>query len=306
MNKKDLSERDVITQFILPAVKKAGWNIEKQVREEVYFTDGRIYVKGNITARGTRNLENQNQASYLIKLRQAILQEAIEGKLTADWRKENPFRKGDPDYDAKALLEKIQTEKEKLIKEGKIKKQKPLAPLKADEVPFELPEGWVWTRLRELSLSTEAGKSFLCKDEPVLGKSWGVIKTSAITSGNFIEEESKLYSHNEPTDTKSKIKTDDFLFCRASGSKGLAGRSCIVDKITKNLLLSDKSIRLTLSEFIEPTLINHINNCEFGEKYRLSLSTNKSTSMNNVQREEMLALPIPLAGIAEQSNHSAG
>jgi type I restriction enzyme, R subunit len=54
MNKKDLSERDIITQFIMPAIKKAGWNIEKQVREEVYFTDGRIYVKGNKTARGER------------------------------------------------------------------------------------------------------------------------------------------------------------------------------------------------------------------------------------------------------------
>jgi type I restriction enzyme S subunit len=244
--------------------------------------------------------ESTNQTSYLTKLRQAILQEAIEGKLTADWRKENPVRKRDPVYDAEALLEKIQGEKEKLIKEGKIKKQIPLAPIKADEVPFELPKGWIWTRLGELSLSTEAGKSFLCKDEPVVDKSWGVIKTSAITSSNFIEEESKLYSHNKPTDTKSKIKTDDLLFCRASGSKGLAGRSCIVDKITKNLLLSDKTIRLTLPEFIESKLINHINNCEFGEKYRLSLSTNKSTSMNNVKREEMLALPVPLSAIAEQ------
>ena len=54
MNKKNLSERDIITQFIMPAIKKAGWNIEKQVREEVYFTDGRIYVKGNKTARGER------------------------------------------------------------------------------------------------------------------------------------------------------------------------------------------------------------------------------------------------------------
>ncbi|MDD5664425.1 MAG: DEAD/DEAH box helicase family protein [Victivallaceae bacterium] len=54
MNKKELSERDIITQFILPAIKNAGWDIEKQVREEVYFTDGRIYVKGNKTARGER------------------------------------------------------------------------------------------------------------------------------------------------------------------------------------------------------------------------------------------------------------
>ncbi|HOE99945.1 MAG TPA: DEAD/DEAH box helicase family protein [Spirochaetota bacterium] len=54
MNIKDLSERDIITQFIIPAIKKAGWNVEKQVREEVYFTDGRIYVRGNKTARGKR------------------------------------------------------------------------------------------------------------------------------------------------------------------------------------------------------------------------------------------------------------
>jgi type I restriction enzyme S subunit len=99
--------------------------------------------------------ENQKQASYLTKLRQAILQEAIEGKLTADWRKENPIRKGDPNYDAKALLEKIQSEKEKLIKEGKIKKQKPLAPIKADEVPFELPNGWAWCQLSQILANTK-------------------------------------------------------------------------------------------------------------------------------------------------------
>lgn len=90
------------------------------------------------------------QSILLTKLRQAILQEAIEGKLTAEWRKKNPVRKGDPDYDAEALLEKIKAEKEKLIKEGKNKKQKPLPPIKPEEVPFELPEGWVWTKLGEV------------------------------------------------------------------------------------------------------------------------------------------------------------
>ncbi|MBD3315927.1 MAG: DEAD/DEAH box helicase [Chitinivibrionales bacterium] len=53
-SKKDLSERDICTQYILPAITKAGWNLEKQVREEVFFTDGRIFVKGNKTARGER------------------------------------------------------------------------------------------------------------------------------------------------------------------------------------------------------------------------------------------------------------
>lgn len=53
-SKRDLSERDIITQYITPAIKRAGWNIEKQFREEVFFTDGRIFVKGNKTSRGER------------------------------------------------------------------------------------------------------------------------------------------------------------------------------------------------------------------------------------------------------------
>ncbi len=52
--KKSLSERDIITQFIIPALDKSGWSIEKQVREEVFFTNGRVFVKGNKTARGER------------------------------------------------------------------------------------------------------------------------------------------------------------------------------------------------------------------------------------------------------------
>jgi type I restriction enzyme R subunit len=51
-NKKELSERDIITQFIIPNFVQSGWDLETQIREEVFFTDGRIFVKGNKTARG--------------------------------------------------------------------------------------------------------------------------------------------------------------------------------------------------------------------------------------------------------------
>ena len=91
--------------------------------------------------------ENTNQQTYLTQLRQVILQEAIEGKLTADWRVKNPVQKGNPDHDAQALLETIKAEKQKLIADGKIKKEKPLAPINPDDVPFALPNGWVWVRL---------------------------------------------------------------------------------------------------------------------------------------------------------------
>ena len=74
-NKKDLSERDICTQFILPALVKSGWDVEKQVREEVFFTDGRIFVKGNKTTRGKRK-----RADFILYLKPNIPIAVIEAK----------------------------------------------------------------------------------------------------------------------------------------------------------------------------------------------------------------------------------
>jgi type I restriction enzyme, R subunit len=52
MNKKDLSERDICSKFIGPAVKRAGWDGMMQIREEVAFTKGRIIVRGKLVTRG--------------------------------------------------------------------------------------------------------------------------------------------------------------------------------------------------------------------------------------------------------------
>jgi len=53
-SKKKLTERDITTKYVLPAIVKAGWNLASQVREEVFFTDGRVIVKGDKTTRGER------------------------------------------------------------------------------------------------------------------------------------------------------------------------------------------------------------------------------------------------------------
>lgn len=75
VSKKELSERDICTQCILPALVKAGWNVETQIREEVFFTDGRIYVKGNKTARGKRK-----RADFILYYRPNIPVAVIEAK----------------------------------------------------------------------------------------------------------------------------------------------------------------------------------------------------------------------------------
>jgi type I restriction enzyme R subunit len=75
MNKKSFSERDICTKFITPALEKAGWDKQLQIFEEVSFTDGKIYVRGKITARGTRK-----RADYILYYKPNIPIAIIEAK----------------------------------------------------------------------------------------------------------------------------------------------------------------------------------------------------------------------------------
>lgn len=75
MNKKSLSERDICSKFITPAVVQAGWDLHSQIREEVTFTKGRIIVKGNMVARG-----KAKRADYLLYYKPNIPAAIIEAK----------------------------------------------------------------------------------------------------------------------------------------------------------------------------------------------------------------------------------
>jgi type I restriction enzyme, R subunit len=75
MNKKSLSERDICTKFITPALEAAGWDRHSQMLEEVSFTDGKIYVRGKLTARGT-----QKRADYILYYKPGIPVAIIEAK----------------------------------------------------------------------------------------------------------------------------------------------------------------------------------------------------------------------------------
>ena len=75
MNKKSLSERDICTKFITPSIVAAGWNVDTQIREEVGFTDGRIYVRGKIHTRGS-----QKRADYILYYKPNIPIAVIEAK----------------------------------------------------------------------------------------------------------------------------------------------------------------------------------------------------------------------------------
>jgi type I restriction enzyme S subunit len=139
---------------------------EKQ--QEIIFRVQKIEEKNNL-------LKNQidNQKTYLKNLRQQILQDAIEGKLTKEWREKNPDIEP-----ASELLKKIKKEKEKLIAEKKIKKEKPLPPIDKNEIPFELPMDWVWVGISEIGL---------CQTGDSINESVKSLKYKVLKSGlNYI------------------------------------------------------------------------------------------------------------------------
>jgi type I restriction enzyme S subunit len=118
------------------------------------------------------------------KLKQAILQLAVQGKLVPQDPSDEP---------ASVLLEKIKAEKERLVKEGKIKKEKPLLPISLENTPYRVPNGWEWVSLAQMAdvgtgstpstsiaeyyggtthwvTSTSTGRPYICETEKKVTK----------------------------------------------------------------------------------------------------------------------------------------
>jgi type I restriction enzyme, S subunit len=139
--------------------KYAGGTVRKALRFDdlckievnfpVYNEQKNIFEKKLSVDKKINELESENQIQkdLTTQIKQAILQEAIQGKLTADWRVNHPNIES-----ASELLNRIKAVKAQLIKDKKIKKEKTLPPITAKEIPFELPEGWVWCRLADISI----------------------------------------------------------------------------------------------------------------------------------------------------------
>lgn len=134
-NTKSGTSKEAIGLTIFGKYKLPYFDIEKQREVKEKFVSAQESTLGLDT-------EITHQLDLVKQLRQAFLREAMQGKLVPQDPKDEP---------ASILLEKIKAEKERLIKEKKIKKQKPLAPINEGEIPFDIPENWVWCRLGEIS-----------------------------------------------------------------------------------------------------------------------------------------------------------
>lgn len=162
----------------------------------------------------------------------------------------------------------------------------------------ELPEGWASCQLGDLLCHIQAGKSVKCDERPPEGNEPGLVKISAVTWGEFDEIESKTLLTAEGLDERNRIRPGDLLISRANTLE-LVGAPVIVQKISKNLYLSDKVLRLELPESLREWALICLRS-ESGRAQIESLATGNQLSMRNISQDALRAIEMPLPPEAEQ------
>lgn len=225
------------------------------------------------------------------KLREFILTLAVEGKLVP----QDPI-----DEPAQELLKKVRAEKDRLIAEGRVRRDKLLAEVGAEEQPFPLPRGWEWARIGHLINASEAGWSPTCIGSPRRNGAWGVLKVSAVSWGAFDADANKELPAGLSPRPEYEVRDGDFLMSRAN-TEELVARSVVVGKVEPRLMLSDKIIRLDVSSQVNRGFLNYCNNAAHSRIHYASSASGTSSSMKNVSREVVLQTPVPLPPLAEQT-----
>ena len=225
----------------------------------------------------TKNLHIDTQA-----MRAKILDLAIQGKLT-DQRAE--------DGNAQDLLKEIQAEKEKLIKEKKIKKEKPLPEITEAEKPFEIPKNWMWARWGTLSISIKYGYNTSAQKD-------GKIKMVRISDiqNNQVSWDSVPFC-NIPKEeiTQYLLRKNDILFARTGGT---VGKSYLVSEVPENVVYAGYLIRTRYSENLSPQYLKYFMESDlYWSQLKKGTTT---TAQPNCNAKTLGKMVLPLPPLAEQ------
>ncbi len=215
------------------------------------------------------------QEKYVFSLRQSILQQAVEGKLCEQYPADEP---------ASVLLKKIKAEKEKLIAEKKIKKQKELPPITDEEKPFDLPQGWEWCRFIDV---IEIASNLVMPDE--------YLESIHLAPDNIEKSTGKLLPCNTVFD--DDVKSYNHLFF-----EGQIVYSKIRPALRKAVIAPFCGL---CSADMYP--LNVFCNTQYIHKYLLTntftgqvLSSDNRVKMPKTNQNELSKVVIPLPPLAEQ------
>ena len=234
--------------------------------------------------------ESEKQKNYVKQLRQNILQEAIEGKLTEEWRKENPVIKGNPDFDAEALFEKIQEEKLK-NENGKGKTQNPLFYENLD-----IPKNWLFPLLNEITKQITDG-THLTPNYVTQGEVF--LSAQNIKPFCFIPKNHRFVSKNdfEKYRNNRTPEKNDILMARVGAG---IGEAAVIDTNLEFAFYVSLCLIKTFSNFMNPNYLAIVLNSSYGVRYAKNNISSSGTSAGNYNLGHIRALKIPLPPLAEQ------
>ena len=217
-------------------------------------------------------------------LRQKILDLAIHGKLVPQDPNDEP---------ASVLLERIRAEKERLIKEGKIKKGKKSAKTSdKPHYPFELPKGWEWCRLEDIAYDLMYGTS---EKSSRLGKI-PVLRMGNINREGGLDWKDLVYSNNEEDIEKFNLLHNDLLFNRTNSSEWV-GKTAIY-KGERPAIYAGYIIRLR-TIFVNADYINFVMNSQYHRNWCNDVKTD-AVNQSNINAQKLSVFRVPLPPIEEQ------
>lgn len=227
---------------------------------------------------------NTLNATFPEMMKKSILQEAVQGKLVPQDPNDEP---------ASVLLKKIAEEKKRLIKEGKIKKQKPLPAITEDEIPFDIPESWEWTRLGSvLKLLTDGTH----KTPHYVAEGVPFISVKDMSSGSISFSNTKFIAEKEADELNTRCNPErgDVLLSKV----GTTGVPAPVDTDIKfSLFVSVALLKFNIDLINRDYLINVINSpCV---QKQCAENTRGVGNKNWVMRDIANTL-IPIAPLREQ------
>jgi type I restriction enzyme S subunit len=266
-------------------------NIEIQksiIQENDDFSDNQI-IKSYDKINSLQSLIS-SQLDLLKKYRQAILQDAIQGKLVKQDKNDEP---------ASVLLEKIKKEKQKLITEGKLKADKELTPIHPDEVPFEIPKNWVWCRLGDVSLKVQDGTHFSPSMQyDVPEKNRFLYITSKNIKDYGIEMFGATYIDKETHESiyqRCNVEKGDLLIIKDGA---ITGRVTINNIDEPFSLLSSVAFVKSFNQYIDNKYIMYYLRSDVGREKIIGRMT--GSAMPRIILEKIKSTILPLPPLAEQ------
>lgn len=215
-------------------------------------------------------------------LRQSVLQAAMQGKLTTQKAE---------DGDARGLLLAIREEKEKLVKEKKIKKGKPLAPITDEEIPFDIPDNWVWCRLEDLSYFIGDGIHGTPQYSP--SGTFFFINGNNLNQGKIqIKNTTKKVSDDEASKYAVNLNENTLLV----SINGTLGNYAFYQE--EKILLGKSACYITLHPDVFKYYLALLIQTSYFQQYALGVAT--GSTIKNVSLKAMRYFTVPLPPLPEQ------